>query len=344
MVIIPKKKVTLENLNSYYVDIYKLIQHFQGEVGSGSIYFKCMSLEGVIFFDQDNILDGFYLDEKGVEATPAHIDQLINEVSANNCTLSIYRVDPEKIYFWSHIYEAKRIYSNLSSEFTELGKLIKKMIMEKLTGYIEVTVGDGEEGGLLFFINGDNFGGLYSLGNDELDSTKESLTKLIDKTKEIGGVFHVNKIEFPKAVGMIRKKQMTSEKEKKEHAGNTCTEEFAPDMSEVLHMLELLLNIMERIVQSKKSIKDNFSTLLKKKFVENANKYDFLDPFEAEFEYKNQKITFFGNTPQSELAKGVMESVEELSKELEIEKQLKKEGCSWSDKYSEELRKLRISF
>lgn len=343
MVVIPKKKAILENLNSYYVDILKLIEHFQGEIGSGSIYFKSRSTEGVIFFDQNTILDGFYIDDNGDMAGMATVDQLIKEASSNNCTLSIHRIDPENIYFWSQIHEAERIYNNLSSEFTELSRLIKKMSTEKLTGYIDITVGDREEGGLLFFRNGNNLGGAYSWGNGELDSTDESLTQLIEKSKELGGIFHVNKIEFPREKKVVHEPPSIRDKEKEDEKKEVAAKS-APNRSEILHMLELFLNIMEKIVRDKKSIKDNFSTLLKRKFVEKANQYEFLDPFEAEFEYQNQKITFFGDAPQNELARGVMESVKELSRELGVEKQLKKESKAWSDKYSATFQQLGISY
>ena len=35
MVVIPKQQPVLENLNIYYLDVRKLLEHFQGEIGSG---------------------------------------------------------------------------------------------------------------------------------------------------------------------------------------------------------------------------------------------------------------------------------------------------------------------
>ena len=53
MVVIPKQQPVLENLNIFYLDVRKLLEHFQGEIGSGGIHFKSHAAEGVIFFDQD---------------------------------------------------------------------------------------------------------------------------------------------------------------------------------------------------------------------------------------------------------------------------------------------------
>ena len=65
MVVVPKEKPVISDLNSYYVDISKLIEHYQGEIGSGGIYFKSAHAKCVIFFDKDQILNGFFQDKNG---------------------------------------------------------------------------------------------------------------------------------------------------------------------------------------------------------------------------------------------------------------------------------------
>ncbi len=63
MVVIPKQQPVLENLHLLF-DVRKLLEHFQGEIGSGGIYFKSHSAEGVIFFDQDHLVSGFFQDKE----------------------------------------------------------------------------------------------------------------------------------------------------------------------------------------------------------------------------------------------------------------------------------------
>ena len=64
MVIIPREKPVIENLNIYYLDIKKLLEHYQGEIGSGGAHFKSHAAEGAIFFDKDELLNAFF-EEKG---------------------------------------------------------------------------------------------------------------------------------------------------------------------------------------------------------------------------------------------------------------------------------------
>ena len=59
MVVIPRQQPVLENLNIYYLNVRKLLEHFQGEIGSGGVFFKSHTAEGVIFFDQNELLSGF---------------------------------------------------------------------------------------------------------------------------------------------------------------------------------------------------------------------------------------------------------------------------------------------
>ena len=63
-------------------------------------------------------------------------------------------------------------------------------------------------------------------------------------------------------------------------------------------------------------MKADFSKILKKKFVENAEQYAFLDPFAAEFEYADQRIKFSGIATDQELIDGVTHSLTQLAQEL----------------------------
>ncbi len=326
MVIVPKEKPVLENLNSYYLDIKKLFEHYQGELGSGCIHFKSPSADGVVFFDKDELLAGIFRDRQGEIQGKEAIDNVIEAVVNGNFSINIYEIDPEKVYFWANIHAAEKIYKDLSTEFTDLEGLIKKMGSEKLTGYIEVSISDGKESGLIFFSNGDITGGSYSWGEGEVNRSKESQDLLIQKTKEFGGIFHVSRISF---IGgdMEIKPEGIGQKQ----------------ASDVLGLIEELMIICERIVTLDKKIKASFSTLLKKKFVDKAEQYDFLDPFSGEFEYTGGKISFRGNVTDEKLAEGVIQSLKELAADLEILPQFNKELGPWSSKHAKELARLAIS-
>ncbi len=327
MIIIPKEKPVVENLNSYYLDIKKLLEHYQGELGSGGAHFKSSSAEGLIFFDKDDLLNGFFRDNGGESEGKEVIDRLVEAAVDHNFAINIYEIDPEKVYFWANIPAAEKIYKDLSAEFTDLAGLMRKMGSEKLTGFIDVSIGDGKEGGLILFDNGEIIGGSFSWEKGELNHSKESKKLLIQKTKELGGIFNVSRISL--------------KKEGVDHASENIDQESA---SNALTMLEALLSVFERIIMSNREIESDFNTLLKKKFMEKADEFIFLDPFAAEFQYANQKITFTGDAGEEELVKALTECVKEIAEGVGILSQLNDELAPWFDKYEKDLEKFHVSF
>jgi len=320
MVIIPRENPVIENLNIYYLDIKKLLEHFQGEIGTGGVYFKSHAAEGVVFFDKDELLNAFY-EEKELDLVGSRaIEHLLNSGGQYNFTVSVYQLSIEDVYFWASIPSAEKIYEGLSTEFTDLDGLIRKMSSEKLTGYIEVTIGSGEEGGLIFIINGKIMGGSYSWDNGEPEPSKKNQELLIRKTKESGAIFNVCRIPL---------KKIKTEGESRSGLSRPS--------KAILRMLEELMVIFENSVRSRKKMKTDFTKLLKKKFVENAEKYAFLDPFAGEFEYANHRINFSGAASDKELIDGIVNSIRELAQELGIFSQLQDACADWSDKYARQL-------
>jgi ribosome assembly protein YihI (activator of Der GTPase) len=100
--------------------------------------------------------------------------------------------------------------------------------------------------------------------------------------------------------------------------------------------------IFEKSVTSRKKHKANFTKLLKKKFVENAEKYAFLDPFAGEFDYADRTIDFSGAASDQELIDGVVNSIRELAQELGILQQLQNACHGWSDKYASQLENFSV--
>ncbi len=326
MVIIPREKPIIENLNVYYLDIKKLLEHYQGEIGSGGVFFKSHAAQGVIFFDKDDLLNAFY-EEKDLDLMGSQaIEHLINAGGQYNFTVNIYQLSFEEVYFWASIPSAEKIYEGLSTEFTDLEGLIRKMSSEKLTGYIEVSIGGGREGGLIFIINGKIMGGSYSWDNGEPGPSKKNQELLIRKSKESGATFNVCRIP------------LSNMKAEGESRGG-----FSRPSKAILSMLEELMVLFENAVASRKKMKTDFTKLLKKKFVENAEKYAFLDPFAGEFDYSNRKIDFSGAASDKELIDGVVTSIRELAQELGMLPELLDACTEWSDKYAQQLENFSVT-
>ena len=327
MVVIPRQQPVLENLNIYYLNVRKLLEHFQGEIGSGGVYFKSHVAEGVIFFDQNELLSGF-LQDRDIEISGHRaIERLLEAGDDYNFSVNIYEISTEEIYFWASIPAAEKIYKDLSTEFTDLEGLIKKMSSEKLTGYIDVSIGNGREMGLIFLINGKIMGGSYSWANGSPSLSQKNQDLLVQKTKDLGGSFNVCRIPLTQS-GTKHETGL----EEPQHA------------EKGIEILEELLGIFEEVVRSEGNKRIDFQKLLKQKLVEHADRYAFLDPFAGEFEYREHKITFSGQASDQHLVVAVFEVVKEMAQELGLMSPLIENLDSWSVKYAEELAMYEITF
>ena len=101
--------------------------------------------------------------------------------------------------------------------------------------------------------------------------------------------------------------------------------------------------IFERTARTIKNRDSDFATLLNRKFVEKADLYPFLDPFAAEFQYADNKISFVGDTNDAELMSGVLESISEIAHEIGLEAQFKRNVATWAKKYQSEIENFKIN-
>jgi hypothetical protein len=291
------------------------------------VHFKSHAAEGVIFFDQDQLVSGFFQDKKKSISGNDAIERILAAGDEYNFSVNIYKIGPEEVYFWASIPTAEKIYKNLSTEFTDLEGLIKKMSAEKMTGYIDVTIGSGKENGLIFLINGKIMGGSYSWGNGTPSPSKENQDLLIRKTKELGGTFNVCRIPFKNA---RTDEQPTAPEPDKPQAAIAMTAE--------------LLSIFEKLVHKRRKKKADFQKLLKQKFVENAERFSFLDPFAGEFEYAEKKITLSGRVSDGDLVDGVVTVVNEMARDLGLQAALIENLDAWFQKYADELEGYDVRF
>jgi len=320
MVVIPRQQPVLENLNTYYLDIKKLLEHFQGEIGTGGIYFKSHTAEGVIFFDQDQLLSGFLRDKSITISGHEAVERLLEAGKEHNFNVNVYQIGPEEVYYWAGIQTAEKIYKDLSTEFTDLQGLIKKMSSEKLTGYIDISIGSGEQSGLIFLINGKIKGSSCSWGNGTPSPASEPQQLLVQKTKQLGGTFNVCRIQL-----------------KNIHYDSAPVIEMDDHSETAIVMMEVLLGIFEAVVLENTKKKTDFQKLLKQNLIENADRFAFLDPFAGEFEYSEQKITFSGQVSDRDLVQGVVAVVKEMAHDLGLFSALLQNLDVWSEEYADEL-------
>jgi hypothetical protein len=323
MILFPKNAPVIERLNSFYVDIDRLFEHYQGQMACGAVHFKAPSMEGVVFFDEIEPLTGTAVTRDGSLHGPEAARRLIEAGARVNFTLAVFKVPQEKHYFWTRLPEAKPIYDNLSTEFADLSALVRKMTSEHLTGFIEVQRPGAPGADFILFDNG----AVVDVCGPEIGARPDALQRrvadLIEATRSGGGSFSVRQI-LPGA-----------------GAGAPAPSEPGPaGQGDDLKMIEELLDIFSRAAAAGR---EDFSSLFRRKCIANADRYDFLDPFVGEFEYDGGRVAFAGDAPFETLLRGLLSTLAEIAEDLGISDQVRHAVENWNKRWAEPLQRCGIS-
>jgi hypothetical protein len=327
MIAIPQDDPVLKHLNSYYLDLQRLIEHCQGELGAGGIHFKSVSSEGVIFFDQDEIVNAV-LEEKEISLEGGRAAWALVESSANrNYSVSVYQLDETEVYFWASITSQDLVHEETLDPRGGFAELLKNLTERRFTGYAQLDGGHGGEFTQIFFNNGRWVGSAYlDLGGKRIVSS----TLHAEKQKKFEASFGKGPIRvFALSPAGLLPRHMSAE---------TRTN------SRLLQSLEALLNLFEMAHAAKGRSKPGFSVLLRKKFIQKADRFPFLDPFAGELTYIAGKMSLKGSHRPVEVAQGVVDSLLELGKELGIMDAARPRMNEWLSKYADEYSALGIRF
>jgi len=337
MIIFPRLNQIINDLNSYYVDLPKLLEHYQGLVNSGCIYFKSISSEAIIYFDDENIINGVLIEKNKIIKEQLAINNLIEGFNTKNYSISIYEISQDFVTFWANIYDSIIIKKNVLNNFNDLEILFKNYCIEKLTGSLEIK-NQANSLFIFFFLNGNMF--LSSSSEDNwklldykiiLDKLKESCSLDINNTKLI---INIKSTSLQQKILLANFVNVNN---------NITSVNKSTSVEPPLKFIELLQNLMilfEKYFDNNKKNREFFDKLLKKKFIEKVDKFVFLDPFSAEFEYIDGKITFTGSENHQNLANSVIECLNEISNENNMKLWLKKHIAPLEEKYSNEFKKL----
>jgi hypothetical protein len=329
MFVFPEDKPVISGVRSIYVRIPIFIKYYQEQIETGCIHLNNAKAEGLLFFSDNTINSGSFLGPGVTLEGESAIEYIFGASPSYDFTLAVFAIAPEQICLWAKLSTAKTIHSNLSTEFTDIKKLIAKLAGQNLTGYIDITIKATNENGRIFLANGKFLGGNYSWIASRLSTNKAHLDELISKTEASEGVFTVNSIS-------------TTEKESQPLEASTAVIEQTAIPQEGLAALEELLALVESIIGMEKRIKGDFHTLLNKKFMQYVEKFPFLDPFVSEFEYHGGKITFTGNAEEKLLANGLIVTTMSLLDDFQLKDTLLSKLLLWQKKHEDSLEKWAI--
>ncbi|HEB69335.1 MAG TPA: hypothetical protein ENI88_06920 [Desulfobulbus sp.] len=324
--LIPLEQPYLQGLNSYYLKIDKFVEHLQGEIGSGCLYFKSSSQEILIYFDEQEILRGVVQDNGAHAQVSPTLEPVFNALKYKNFRVTVYQLDPNAIFFWGQMPQFQRAKKELQSSDIQLPDLIFRLKQKNFSGFVHVRFAEKEDGALLFFHKGQRVGGSYTWGQGGLDSTDKAYNNLLKELQK-------NRAAF--AIGhFIPEKQGESDSKQGETSNQSSN---GPVFFSNLDMaLEEFLGHYSQLLRKK--TKSDSTILLKQQFVEKMDEYPFLDPFKAMFDYADGRVSFSSDAPREKIAAAIVDCAWNVVVENRLEKKFRAVLKKWDYKSALEER------
>jgi hypothetical protein len=187
------------------------------------------------------------------------------------------------------------------------------MKCEGLTGLIEVRDSGDRTAGVILFENGGILEVSSPLAGNGSSGIEKRLGTLIDAARNGGATFSVRQISQSAPVD----------------ASSPASADGSPAERDFT-MLEELIDIFERAVISNRK---DFKNLFRRCCIDNAERFDFLDPFVGEFDYSDRRVTFTGDAQDDVLTRGLLTILTELAEELRISKQVRHAVDRWTKRW-----------
>src|SRR4030042_5854083 len=284
--ILPKGETVHENLRTAYVDLNSFLQTLKSDNFTGYLQVSFWDYEGILFLEAGEIVNAIEEVQgkrKGGEEAVANI---ILKSKQKDGRINVYKLMPEMVTILASATMKEATYKDLSTEFTSLDKLFEKLNKESHSGYIDILLNDNKAKGIIFFQNGEISEVVMSDEKSGLIYGKDKLHNIIDDVLKTGATFNVYRAGL-------------------DSGGERAGISQAVDLQKVVEVIQEVVGTIESVVDNLANRTGVFLDNLKKAPVEQSEDFPFLDPFAAEFEYRNGKISFHGKVPAEIFIQGI---------------------------------------
>jgi len=272
--IFPKRDSVYQNLNTSFTNFGELLVDLKENSFTGVVQVSYWEYEGILLLDNGNIINAIEELNEKVATGQSAVKNVTEKAKEKDGAISVYSQKGEMITMLASVAKSEIIYENLSTEFTSLDALISKLQSEDHTGYIEVNFEGSDQRGYIFLLAGRVIEALLTVRGEEISGAKV-MNRVLELTASSGAVFSVYKSAVEEAL---------SESE----------------MIKVSFDLPQLLEAWGAVIRSAEAVADSllgeseFLNTFKDTLIAKADKYPFLDPFAAKFQYKDGVVTFTG--------------------------------------------------
>ncbi len=323
---VPKGKPVHENLGTSYVKVGALLADLQVRQFTGSVHIAFRGYDAHVFIDAGSIIGAVEQTETTVRTGSDAIDGLLVRSEHRDGLVSIYEHAAATVEALAGIVDGQPVYEGLSSDFTDLDKLIRKLALDRhAVWYVEVVATEDLGVGVIY-IHGGQPDGIYAPFDGSTLSGQAALKAMLEVADAFGAVFNVYSVPVDIPVAPVAEPVMDPPKlsivrtggadESSQVAAKTGGDAVAIERpvsnEEAISPLVLLLSDVVSTIEEAVGSRDGangFAIELRAGQLEVAERFPFLDPFAAEFEYHAGEIAFVGNVDAEEFAAGLAEAL-----------------------------------
>jgi len=272
--ILPRGRAEYENLNTSFIDFGELMGDLKANGFTGYVEVSFWEYAGVLFVDNGTIVNG--VEETGGKKGIGQqaVAGIMQQAKERNGSVSVYALTAEMVTLLASMLKSEVVHKDLNTDFSDLRQLLAKLQSEGHSGYLEIAFKGGKGTAMILMRSGEVVESMLSSGSELLSGT-QALPHVMEAASSIGAVFNVHR---------------------------TVVEDAFEDTTEILVSLELpqFLGVWQEVIATVERIADghagkgSFLKAYKDSLIANAEEYPFLDPFAAEFDYREGQITYSG--------------------------------------------------
>lgn len=282
--ILPKGEAIYENLNTSFTNFGELLSNLKANNITGYVLVSFWEYEGVFFLDSGNIINAIEEGENSRNIGQEAVVGLLNKAKQKDGLISVYKLSPDLVTILAGTGKSEIVYKELTSDFTNLEKLIDKLKFEQHTGYVEILTNDKLSTAIIFLQAGEPIKSILLTG-EKVTSNSEIPPQIYELVGLNGAVYTVYKAGL---------------------SINSSDTFYSFDMSQVLDFWSVVIAAIENNFEP-----EQFDRLFRTVLINKADDYPFLDPFAEEFKYAKGKITFKGNM-STDFSNGIAEALNDL--------------------------------
>lgn len=207
MYYIPKGKPMHEKLSTKFVRMEGLLEELQAENFNGYIMLNFPQTSGFLFIQDGRVVNAAEITGADQRAGVAIQEQLLRLSQQTKGTLSVYYLQKEIVQTLAAIADGEAVYHNLTSDWANLGKLIKKLSSERRTYFINLAFEETARG--LIYVDGEKIEAACTAGGDHLLGA-EALNRLTQDSEATVAIFSVYRQADAGALSQLDDKEVES--------------------------------------------------------------------------------------------------------------------------------------